>query len=56
LRTSLNALLRLVQQRWAIENQWHLPRDTQFGEDAHRYTHRNGVLVLALLQTTALFL
>jgi predicted transposase YbfD/YdcC len=56
LRTSPKALLRLVRQRWAIENQWHWPRDTQFGEDAHRYTHRNGVRDLALLRTTALYL
>ena len=39
LRTSPKALLRLVRQRWAIENQWHWPRDTQLGEDAHHYSH-----------------
>jgi len=54
LRTSPKALLRLVRQRWAIENQWHWPRDTQLGEVAHDYSHRNGVLVLALLRTMAL--
>jgi hypothetical protein len=54
LRNSPKALLRLVRQRWAIENQWHWPRDTQLGEDAHLYTHRNGVQVLALLRTMAL--
>jgi hypothetical protein len=54
MRTSPKALLRLVRQRWAIENQWHWPRDTQLGEDAHRYSHRNGVQVLALLHTLAL--
>jgi len=54
LRTSPKALQRLVRQRWAIENQWHWPRDTQLGEVAHQYTHRNGVLVLALLRTMAL--
>ena len=54
LRTSPKALLRLVRQRWAIENQWHWPRDTQLGEDAHRHTHRNGVQVLAFLRTMAL--
>jgi hypothetical protein len=54
LRTSPKAMLRLVRQRWAIENQWHWPRDTQLGEDAHRYTQRNGVQVLALLRTLAL--
>ncbi|WP_255095285.1 transposase [Synechococcus sp. J7-Johnson] len=47
-------MLRLVRQRWAIENQWHWPRDTQLGEDAHRYSQRNGVQVLALLRTLAL--
>jgi hypothetical protein len=36
------------------ENQWHWPRDTQLGEDAHRYAQRNGVQVLALLRTLAL--
>jgi hypothetical protein len=54
LHTSPKALLRLVRQRWAIENQWHWPRDTQLGEDAHRYSQRNGVQVLALLRTLAL--
>jgi hypothetical protein len=54
LRTSPKALLRLVRQRWAIENQWHWPGDTQLGEDAHRYSQRNGVQALALLRTLAL--
>jgi hypothetical protein len=54
MRTSPNALLRIVHQRWAIENQWHWPRDTQLGEVAHRYTHSNGLQVLALLRTIAL--
>jgi hypothetical protein len=54
LRTSPKGLLRLIRQRWAIENEWHWPRDTQLGEDAHRYTERNGVQVLALLRTLAL--
>ena len=54
LRTSPKALLRLVRQRWAIENQWHWPRDTQLGEDSHRYSQRNGVQVVALLRTIAL--
>ncbi len=43
-----------MRQRWAIENQWHWPRDTQLGEDAHRYSQRNGVQALALLRTLAL--
>jgi len=54
LPTSPKALLRLVRQRWSIENQWHWPRDTQLDEDAHRYSQRNGVQVLALLRTLAL--
>ncbi len=45
---------RLVRQRWAIENQWHWPRDTQLGEEAHRQRNRNGVQELALLRTLAL--
>jgi hypothetical protein len=32
----------------------HWPRDTQLGEDDHRYSQRNGVQVLALLRTLAL--
>lgn len=54
LRTSPKALLRLVRQRWAIENQWHWPRDTQLGEDAHRYSQRNELQLLALWRTLAL--
>jgi len=54
LRTCPKALLRLVRQRWSIENQWHWPRDTQLGEDAHRYSQRTGVQALALLRTLAL--
>lgn len=46
--------MRLVRQRWAIENQWHLPRDTQLGEDGYRYSQRDGVKVLVLLRTSAL--
>ena len=42
------------QKPGGYENQWHWPRDTQLGEDAHRYSHRNGVQVLALLRTLAL--
>ena len=41
------------QKPIGYENQWHWPRDTQLGEDAHRYTHRNGVQDLALLRTMA---
>jgi len=43
-----------VRQRWAIENQWLWPRDTQLGDDAHRYNQRNGVQLLALLRTLVL--
>jgi len=42
------------QKPGGYEYQWHWPRDTQLGEDAHRYSHRNGVQVLALLRTLAL--
>lgn len=54
MRTSPKALLRLVRQRWAIENEWHWVRDVQLGEDAHRYAERNGVQALALLRSLGL--
>ena len=54
MRTSSKALLRLVRQRWVIENKWHWVRDVQLGEDAHRYAERNGVQALALLRTLSL--
>jgi predicted transposase YbfD/YdcC len=52
--TSPKALLRLVRERWVIKNQWHWPRDTQLGEDAHCYSQRIGVHGIALLRTLAL--
>jgi predicted transposase YbfD/YdcC len=51
LRSSPKALLRLVSKRWVNENQLHWPRDSHLGEDAHRYTHCNGVQVLILLRS-----
>ena len=50
-RTTPEALLRLIRQRWSIENEWHWPRDTQLGEDAHRYTNRIGASVFSFLRT-----
>ena len=54
IRTTPEALLRLIQQRWSIENEWHWARDTQLGEDAHLYAHRTGAAVLSLLPTIAM--
>jgi predicted transposase YbfD/YdcC len=54
LRTSPEALLRLVRQRWSIENSWHWVRDVLLREDAHLYKHRNGVQVLSILRTVAM--
>jgi predicted transposase YbfD/YdcC len=51
LRTSPDALLRLIRQRWSIENEWHWARDAQLGEDAHRYANRTGAPVFAFLRT-----
>jgi len=45
---------RLVQQRWAIENLWHWPRDTQIGEGANCCIQQNNVQMLDLLCTLAL--
>ena len=52
LRTTPEALLQLVRDRWSIES-WHWIRDTQLHEDAHRY-QGNGAGALATLRTTAL--
>ncbi len=49
--TTPEALLRLVRQRWSIENEWHWARDAQLGEDTHRYTNRIGAPVFAFLRT-----
>ena len=50
-RTTPEALLRLIRQRWSIENEWHWARDAQLGEDAHRYANRIGAPVVAFLRT-----
>jgi hypothetical protein len=49
--TTPHVLLRLIRQRWSIENEWHWARDTQLGEDAHRYANRIGAPVFAFLHT-----
>jgi predicted transposase YbfD/YdcC len=54
LRTTPDALLRLIRQRWSIENEWHWVRDTQLGEDAHRYANRTGVGVFSFLRTVVM--
>ena len=52
LRTTPEALLQLVRDRWSIEG-WHWIRDTQLHEVAHRY-RGNGAGVMATLRTAAL--
>jgi predicted transposase YbfD/YdcC len=52
LRTTPEALLQLVRDRWSIEC-WHWLRDTQLHEDAHRY-RGNGAGAMATLRTAAL--
>ena len=47
-------MLRLIRQRWSIENEWHWVRDTQLGEDAHRYTNRIGAPVFSCLRTVVM--
>jgi predicted transposase YbfD/YdcC len=51
IRTTPDALLRLIRQRWSIENEWHWARDAQLGEDAHRYANRTGAPVFSFLRT-----
>ena len=52
LRTTPEALLQLVRDRWRIEG-WHWIRDTQLHEDDHRY-RGNGAGAMATLRTAAL--
>ena len=52
LRTTPEALLQLVRERWSLES-WHWIRDTQLREDDHRY-RGNGAGVMATLRTAAL--
>jgi antitoxin (DNA-binding transcriptional repressor) of toxin-antitoxin stability system len=52
LRTTPQALLRLVRDRWSLEG-WHWIRETQLHEDAHRY-RGNGAGALANLRKAAL--
>ena len=52
LRTTPEALLQLVRDRWSIEG-WHWIWDTQLHEDAHRYGG-NGAGAMATLRTAAL--
>lgn len=54
LRTTPEALLHLIRQRWSIENEWHWVRDTQLGEDAHRYANRTGAAVFSFLRTVVM--
>jgi predicted transposase YbfD/YdcC len=52
LRTTPEALLKLVRERWNIEG-WHWIRDTQLHEGSHR--HRgNGAGAMATLRTAAM--
>ena len=54
IRTTPDALLRLIRQRWSIQNEWHWARDAQLGEDAHRYANRTGAPVFSFLRTVAM--
>jgi predicted transposase YbfD/YdcC len=51
IRTTPDALLRLIRQRWSIENEWHWARDAQPGEDAHRYANRTGAPMFSVLRS-----
>ena len=52
LRTTPEALLQLVHNRWSIEG-WHWIRDTQLHEDGHRYRGK-GAGAMATLRTAAM--
>jgi len=46
--------VRVVRNRWSIENSWHWVRDVTLREDAHRYRETNGVQIVAMLRTMAI--
>jgi hypothetical protein len=52
LRTTPEALLQQVRERWSIES-WHWVRDVPLREDDHRY-RGNGAGAMATLRTAAL--
>ena len=52
LRTTPEALLQLVRDRWSIEG-WHWIRDTLLNEDVHRY-RGNGAGAMAMLRNAEL--
>jgi predicted transposase YbfD/YdcC len=52
LRTTPEAMMQLVRDRWSLES-WHWIRDTQLHEDDHRY-RGNGAGAMATLRTAAL--
>ncbi len=54
LRAGDRALLQRVRDRWSIKNPWHLPRNTQLREDAHRYREENGVQIMVTLRSMAI--
>jgi len=54
IRTTPENLLRLIRQRWSIENEWHWARDAQLGEDANRYAYHIGVPVFSLVKTVVM--
>jgi hypothetical protein len=54
LRTAPKALLRLVRQRWSIENEWHWVHDVQLGEDAHRDAHWVGAPLFSFMRTVVI--
>ncbi|WP_010316268.1 hypothetical protein [Synechococcus sp. CB0205] len=54
LRTTPDALLRLIRQRRSIENDWHWMSDTQLGEDAHCYANQTGAGVFSFLRTVVM--
>jgi hypothetical protein len=52
--TTPEGVPRVIRQRWSIENQWHRVRDTQLGEDAHRYGNSTSFGVFSFLRTVVM--
>ena len=52
IRTTLEVMLRVICQRWSIENEWHWVSDAQLSEeDAHCYGNKTGTPMFSFLRT-----
>jgi hypothetical protein len=51
LRTTLEALQRLIRQRWSMGTAWHWAREAQLAVDGHRCANRTGAALVSFRRT-----